>query len=73
MIDAIQPRALLVNRVHHPPSGLGYVGSIEHDLFSLRVLLPSTARFKIHGTELPLLQWIVNAAEKPQVLFLVCD
>ena len=73
MIDEIQARALLVVRMHDPPPSLGNVRPLEHDLLRLGVGLPAAARFQIHRAQFPLLQWIVDAAEKTQVLLLVGD
>ena len=37
MVDAIESGFLLVDRVHHPPGGLGGVGALEHDFLGLRI------------------------------------
>jgi len=49
--------------VHDPPARLGNVRALEHHFLRLGVVLPAAARFEIHGTELPLLQRIVDTAE----------
>ena len=49
VMDAIQPGFLLIHRLHDPPGSLGDVGAIEHDFLGLRVILPTPARFEIHG------------------------
>ena len=47
------------------------MGAIEHDFLRLRVILPAAAGLKVHWTELPLLERVVNAAPKAELLFVV--
>ncbi|MNY56921.1 hypothetical protein D3C86_1930520 [compost metagenome] len=47
------------------------MGAVEHDFLGLGVRLPAAPGFQVHGAEFPLLERVVNAAEKAQVLFLI--
>src|ERR1700677_2011166 len=73
MMHEVEARALFVDRVHDPPPGLRNMGALEHHFLRLGVVLPTAPRLEIHWTQLPLLQRVVNAAEKTQVLLLVCN
>src|SRR5271165_4952329 len=73
MVDAIESGLLLVDRVHHPPGGLGGVGALEHDFLGLSVILPAATRFEIHWAEFPLFERIMYAAGKSKLLFVVGD
>src|ERR1700761_749879 len=71
MMDAVQSSALLVDGVHHPPLRLGNMGTLQHHFFRLGVILPATPGLEVHWTQFPLLEWIVDAAEEPDILLLV--
>ena len=61
VVDAVEARLLLVDRLHHPPGRLGDVGALEHDLLGPGVVLPAPARLQVHRAELPLLERVVDA------------
>ena len=71
--DAVEPGLLLVHGLHQPPGRLGDVGALQHGFLGLGVVLPAAAALEVHGTELPLLERVVHAAQKAQVLLLVGD
>src|ERR1700684_3917070 len=71
VMDTVEPRAFLIDRLNHPTLRLRYVRALQHDLLRLGVVLPPAARFEIHGTELPLLERVVDAAQKAHILLLV--
>jgi hypothetical protein len=73
MRDAIQARLLLVVGIDDPPRRLGDVSALQHHLFGFGVLLPARPRLDVHGTELPLLEWIVDAHEEAKLLLFVAD
>src|SRR3984893_4926191 len=73
MRDAVQAHLLLVVGVDDPPRRLGDISALQHDLFGFGVLLPARPRLDVHGTELPLLEWIVDAHEEAKLLLLVAD
>src|ERR1700730_4986567 len=73
MRAAVQARLLLVVGVDDPPRRLGDIGALHHHLFGFGVLLPARPRLDVHGTELPLLEWIVDAHEEAKLLLLVAD
>src|SRR5690348_12361106 len=73
MRDAVQARLLLVVGVDDPPRRLGDISALQDDLFGFGVLLPARPRLDVHGTELPLLEWIVDAHEEAKLLLLVAD
>ena len=72
VVNAIEPGLFLVDRMHHPPGRFGDVGAVQHLSLALGSP-PMPARLQIHGTEFPLLQRVVRAAEKPKFLLLVGD
>ena len=41
MLDAVEARALLVHRLHHPPRRFGNVRALEHHFLGPRVVLPA--------------------------------
>src|SRR5262245_34787397 len=43
MLNAVQPRALLIDRLHDPPARFGNAGTFEHDLLGFGVSLPAPA------------------------------
>src|SRR5256885_6952480 len=47
--------------------------SLQHGFLGLGVVLPAAAALEVHGTELPLLERVVHAAQKAQVLLVVGD
>ena len=71
MIDAVEPRTLLVDCLYDPPPRFGNMGALQHDLLRFGVVLPATARLEIHGAQLPLPQRIMDTTQEPQVLFFV--
>src|SRR6266436_8452947 len=73
MRDAVQARLLLVVGVDDPPRRLGDISALQHHLFGFGVLLPARPRLDIHSTELPLLEWIMDAHEEAKFLLLVAD
>ena len=73
VMDAVEAGLLFVYSLHHPPRGFGDVGALQHHFLGLGVFLPAAAGFQVHGAELPLLQRVVDTAQKAQVLLLVGD
>src|SRR5262245_60191109 len=73
VVHAVEPRLLLVDRLHHPPARLGDVRALEHHFLGLGVVLPAAARLEVHRRELPLLERVVDAALEAQLLLLVGD
>src|SRR2546427_1931901 len=71
VVNAVEPGFFLVVRLHHPPRRLGNVRALQHDFLGLGVLLPAAPGLQVHGAELPLLERVVDAAQKAQVLLLV--
>src|SRR5580698_10759467 len=47
--------------------------ALQHGLLGARVVLPAAPRLKVHGTEFPLLEWIMDPAQEPHVLLLIAD
>src|SRR6185437_3192604 len=73
MRDAVEPCALLVDGLDHPPRRFRNMGPVQHLFLRLRVLLPARARLHVHRAQLPLLQGIMDAHQKAELLFLVGD
>src|SRR6266702_3295637 len=73
MADAVQSGALLVHGLHDPPWRFRVVRAFKHRIFSLRVLLPASPGLDIHGTELPLFEWIADAHQESELLLVIGD
>src|SRR6185437_682455 len=73
MRDAVEPCALLVDGLDHPPRRFRNMGLVQHLFLRLGVLLPARARLHVHRAQLPLLQGIMDAHQKAELLFLVGD
>ena len=73
MVDAIEPRSLLVVGLDDESRRFGNVGASEHVLLGLGVFLPADARLQVHRAELPPLERIVNAHKKSHLLLFVSD
>ena len=73
VMNAIEPSLFLVVSLHHPPRRLKNVGALQHDFLGLGVFLPAAARLQVHRAEFPLLERIMDAAQKAQVLLFIGD
>ena len=70
-MDAVQPRPLLVVRVHHVPRRLRDVAHREHPVLGLGIVHPARARLEVHRAELPALRRIVDPRPEPLLLLFV--
>ncbi len=73
MVNAVQPRTLLVDGLHDPPRRFGNVRALQHHFLRLRVRFPAAPAFQIHRAQLPLLQRIENAVLEADFLLFVGD
>ncbi|MNV97770.1 hypothetical protein D3C71_1929320 [compost metagenome] len=70
-MDAVKSCFFLIIGLHHPPRRFGDVGAFQHYFLGLGIGFPAPTGLQIHWAEFPLLERVVNATEKAQVLFLV--
>ena len=73
MRDAVEPGALLVDRLNDPPRRVLRMGAIEHLLLGAGIVLPVDAALHVHRRELPLLQGISDPHAEAEFLLLVRD
>jgi hypothetical protein len=73
VVNAVQACFFLVDCLHHPPRCFRNVGALDHGFFGAGVIFPAPAAFQVHRAELPLLERIVDTAQKAGVLFIVRD
>src|SRR4029079_9400848 len=71
--DAIQPCAPVVVGAHHVPRRVLAVRRVEHYVARLGVAVPVLVRFRVHRTQFPLTQWIVDAVQEALFLLLFAD
>jgi hypothetical protein len=71
--DAVAPYFLLDHGLHQTPRRFRDVGALQHDLTGVCAVLPAAPASQVHRTKHPLLERIVDTAEKPQVLLVVGD
>ncbi|BAK10636.1 hypothetical protein PAJ_0556 [Pantoea ananatis AJ13355] len=69
--DAVQSRTLFIHALNDPPGRIRDMGPAQHLFFGFGIIFPAAATFQVHRAEFPLLQRIVNTAQKAQFLLLV--
>ena len=73
MRDAIEPRAPLVVRGYDIPGRMLAVGKLEHEIAGPGKRVQAAKRLDVHGTELPLTEWILDPRCKSLLLFFLAD
>src|SRR5471030_2683951 len=73
MSNAVKPGFFLINTLHDPPGCFRNMRPFQHHFFRLGIILPTLTAFQIHGAQLPLLKWVVDARQKTRFLFLIGD
>jgi len=70
VMNEIEPGPFFFRPPEPPTRAPRDVRTFEHRFLGLRIGLSASPRFHVHRAELPLLQRVVDAAQKPQMLFL---
>src|SRR5215471_5452837 len=73
MSYAVQPCPLFVIGLNYVPRRLLGIGSSEHCIPSTRIVVPTSMRFEIHRTQLPLAHGIFDPSEKSPMLLWFAD
>src|SRR5207302_9670112 len=68
MGNTVQAGSFFIIGLDHVPGRLGCICGFKHCVSRTRIVEPPAMRFQVHGTQLPVPHWILDALQKSLML-----